>query len=324
MFVLRGIDMKYSKNQILVFASVALLLVITMTLSSAYSAVIAKEFLSASQAVAPAPTDGGAPPVNTEPAQTEPTQTEPTTAVVGVVNGQPGDVTPRPTAPVVNTTRPSNTTTTKKDNTEQIKKEAVKLYVDANKKAKSKAKSATLTYRNATNYKDVMETGAFSDIAQFLMKSLLKEEKNLKEVHTANASKAIPPANAASNLKVADVEKATRADKGSYYLVTILMKPETNPKQGYGTGSICTVITEKDIVDATKDFVVVSDIKGEYDGAYCEAKIDKKTGNLIELYTRMPLYLTVSVKPRGQILDFVNPFTGKVGLQFEERWTIAY
>lgn len=318
MFVQRGIDMKYSKNQILVFALIAIILILSMTLSAAYSAAVAQEYLRASQVVAPPAGDNTAP-ATTEP-KVEPSPTEPTTAV-GVVNGQPDDV--DTTRPPTTTTIPANTTTTKRDNSEQIKSEVVKLYTTANKNAKNKAKSATLTYRNATNYKDVMEAGAFSDIAQFLMKTLMKEEKNLKEVHT-DVAKAVPPANAACNLKASDVVKATREDKGSYYLVTILMKPDTNPKAGYGTGSVCSLITEKQIVDATKDFIAVSDINSEYDGAYLEAKIDKKTGNLTELYTRMPLYLSVSIKPRGQIFDFVNPFTGKVGLQFEERWTIAY
>lgn len=308
--------MKYSKNQILVFASIALILVLTMTLSSAYSAAIAQEYLRSSKVVAP-PAGDDVLPSTTEPKvgpnETEPTETEPTTAVP-VINGQPGDV---------DTTRPVTNSTTKAVGKAITKKEVVDFYVAANKNAKNKAKSATLTYKNATNYKDFVEAGAFSSVAQFLMKSFLKEEADLKEVNT-DVAKALPPSNAVCNIKEADVQKATREDKGSYYLVTILMKPETNPKLGYGTGAIGGIITEKQIVDASESFITASDINCDYDGAYCEAKIDKKTGNLTELYTRMPLYLSLSVKPKGQIFNSVNPFTGKIGLQFEERWTIAY
>ncbi|HOD02514.1 MAG TPA: hypothetical protein PKN28_04230 [Clostridiales bacterium] len=312
--------MKFSKNQIIIFSSIAILLICAMTFSSVYAAVIAAEYIKASgiQVVNPENTATTALPDET--ATEAPDNTEPG-SVIDVINGQPGD-----NSDNLNTTKSGSSgtgtgtgTTAKSNNTPSTKAEIASLYKAANNKARTKAKKATLTYKNAENYKDVVEAGYLSSIGSFLMNTFLKEEADLNEIHTDDIANAIPPANVTCNLKESDINKATCSDKGTYYFVTILLKPDKNPKAGYGSGSICSIITPDQITQATEGYIEVSNIICQYDGAYCEAEIDKKTGNLTKLYIRLPMYLSLTAK--APIIPAVD---GKVGLQFEEKWTIVY
>lgn len=306
-------NMKFTKKQLIIFGVVAILLVCAMTTSSLYSVAILSEYIKASdkKVVSVDTTDSTTD--ATEPQAedtTEPSTTEPA-SVVEVVNAQPGSV--------ITTTKKS-TTTKKADLTPSTKEEIADFYKKANKNAKAKAKSATKTYSNATNYNDVVEAGNLSFVASKIMGFFLKENTNLNEVHTDDVAKVIPPANATCNLKVSDIDKATCTDKGTYYLVTLLLKPDKNPKAGYGSGSICSVLTPEQISGPAAEWgVTVSDIVCDYDGAYCEAQIDKKTGNLLNLYLKLPMYLSMTAKGAFDLGG-----NAKVGLQFEDKWTIAY
>lgn len=307
--------MKFSKNQTIALVSVAILLVFAMTFSSAYSAAAAVAYIRAGAAQTVVAETGGSDKViqnTTEPQQTEPQQTGQTTeAPAGT------DV---PVVVVTNAQTGGGTTTKKANDTPSTNEEIAELFRTANKNAKTKAKKATLTYKYAGNYKEVVEAGFLSSIGQLLMGAFLKEEPDLNEVHENDLADVFPPTKATCNLKASDINKATCVDKGTYYFITILVKPDTNPKAGYGSGSICSVITVEQIKDPLTTYKVeASDVLCEYDGAYCEAKIDKKTGNLIEYYFDLPMYLSLTAKA-----PLIPAVSAKVGLEFKEKWTIEY
>ena len=193
----------------------------------------------------------------------------------------------------------------------------VALYKKANAQAKANVATSTMTYTGGTNYNGVAEAGGLSWIAEKLMGSLLKEQE-INEVHTDDAKDVVPPAGYDCNLTEADVASVTYEDKGDTIFVTITMKPDLNPEKGYGTGSVCNIITEKQITEPVEPYgVKLSNIKCEYDGAYVEATIDKATGNLMEVYTKMPMYLSLTAK-----LGFT--INGRIGLQFVEKWVFGY
>lgn len=299
--------MKFSKNQIIALTSIAILLVCAMTFSSAYSAAVAIAYIRSgtAQTVVSGTAD------NTQ-KTTEPQQNVQTT--------QGTEGTQAPVVVVTNAQTGGGDTTKKTNAVPSTNEEIAELFRTANKNAKTKAKKATLTYKYAGNYKEVVEAGMLSSIGELLMGSLLKEEPDLNEVYNEDLANVIPPAKTACNLKASDIKKAACTDKGTYYFVTILLNPDTNPKAGYGSGSICSIITVEQIEEPLGNYKVeASDVLCEYDGAYCEVKIDKKTGNLIEYYFDLPMYLSLTAKA-----PIIPSVSAKVGLEFKERWTIAY
>ena len=323
--------MNFSKKQLMIFSGVALVLVALLSTSTVFSSMAVLEYLKTGNSV------------NYVVETTDGTTTE---TVSGTEAGSE-TATDAAGQPIINTTSVSihdaadnsptattsgngggNTTTTKKSggNTSTTSKtsskpttkaEIASYYKTAINTAKTKAKSATLTYTNTSNYKDVVEAGSLSRIGSYLMNSFLGE-KTPNEVHTTDIAAALPPKNTTSHLTAADIKTANCTDKGTYYFVTILLYPDKNIKAGYGSGSICNAVDPQDVYDAASSYINISNIVCEYDGAYCEANIDKATGHITYLYTRLPMYLSLHAEKLTANVD------GKVGLQFEEKWTITY
>ncbi len=333
---LRGIDMNFSKKQLLIFSTAALVLVTLLSTSTIFSSLAVIQYLRTANTVNYVTVTTPVTVPVTEPVSTGETAVPVTDAsgqIIGTTqvtidnaatNGPTAATSPTNGATNNMTTAATNNNGTAGTTVKQTAKvpatpaEIAALYVTANNNVKTKAKKATLTYRNATNYKGFVEAGALSSVGKLLMDRYLKEEPDLNEAHTDDIAAKFPPVGTTSHLTAADINKATCVDKGSFYFVTILLKPDKNPKAGYGSGSICNVINTQEIYDAASAYVDISNIVLDYDGVYCEADIDKATGNLTKLYTKVPMYLGLHAEKIGIGVD------AKVGLQFEEKWTVNY
>ncbi len=330
--------MNFSKKQLLSFAAIALVLVVLLSTSTVFSSMAVLKYLDAAKTVnyyvetqTVANTEASAEGEVTEPFTDASGETIIGTTQVTIndaANNSPNATTSQSgnnggnSATTNKYNNGGNTATTaKKYAKPSTNAEIAAYYKTAITNAKTKAKKATFTYNSTTNYKGYVDAGGnstLSSIGSFLMNSFLKE-KEPNEVHTDNIANVLPPSNATCHLTASDINKATCTDKGSYFFVTILLKPDKNPKNGYGSGSICSIITPKQITDAAGSYINISNIICEYDGAYCEANIDKATGHLTYIYTRLPMYLSLHAQ-KAIIIDT----DAKVGLQFEEKWTIAY
>lgn len=184
-------------------------------------------------------------------------------------------------------------------------------------KVKSKAASATLLAENNTNYNNVIEVGnsaILNRIAQSLMNRFLTPGEPNTTFTGADIQANFPPEGMACNLTAADLETASCREEGDFYLISAVLKKDVNPKAGYGSGSVCSIITEDQILAATEGIINISNIRCEYDGVTVTAKIEKATGNLTALHTTLPMYLNLTALR----IDC------RLGLQFEEEWAVTW
>lgn len=187
-------------------------------------------------------------------------------------------------------------------------------FVKAFNDVKKSAKSVTIVKKNGSNYKGIAEAGMFSSVLQGLMSSLLKEE-TVNETYTgADIVSNFPPANATSNLDKNRVQNLTFKEDGNYYEITVAVKGETNPTLGKGVGAIASPLTKESITEPIKDIPGLNRIEPicAYETVSCTAKVEKSTGHMVEYYYNMPL-----------VLSFEG-MSYRVGLAFEEWWTIAW
>lgn len=185
---------------------------------------------------------------------------------------------------------------------------------------KKDAKQVVLEKEKGSNYQGIVDAGGSSIIesaGKSLMNSLLKEEIPEDNTFTGEDIKAnFPPSGVTCNLKKDDIKSFDFKEEGDYYVVTVVMLKEVNPKQGYGVGSIASILTKESIQDPIKDVPIINKLEPEcaYENVSCTAKIEKATGNMVEYYVDMPLILSMKS----------SSTTYRVGLEFEEWWTISY
>lgn len=185
---------------------------------------------------------------------------------------------------------------------------------------KKDATQVVLNKKKGSNYQGIVDAGGSSIIesaGKSLMSSLLKEEVPEENTFTGDAIMTnFPPAGVTCNLKKDDVKSFDFKEEGDYYVVTVVLLKEVNPKQGYGVGSIASILTKESIQDPIKDVPIINKLEPEcaYENVSCTAKIEKSTGKMVEYYVDMPLILSMKS----------SSTTYRVGLEFEEWWTISY
>ena len=189
------------------------------------------------------------------------------------------------------------------------------LFVKAFKGVKTNAKSATQVKKNAYNYDEHVDAGGNPIIEaadKGLMGSLLKAEETNVTYTGADIAGNFPPSGATCGLTKDDIKSIDCKEEGGYYIITVVVKPAKNPKAGEKVGAVASVLTKESIQDPIKDVPIINSLEPncDYHATTAEAKIEKSTGNLVEYYFDLPMYL------------YMGEFS--VGLGFEEWWTIAY
>lgn len=185
---------------------------------------------------------------------------------------------------------------------------------------KKDAKQVVIEKKKGSNYQGIVDAGGSTIIenaGKSLMNSLLKEEVPEENTFTGDAIMAnFPPAGVTCNLKKENIKSFDFKEEGDYYVVTVVLLKEVNPKQGYGVGSLASILTKESIQDPIKDVPIINKLEPEcaYENVSCTAKIQKSTGKMVEYYVDMPLILSM----KG------DSTTYRVGLEFEEWWTISY
>lgn len=221
-------------------------------------------------------------------------------------------------AATVTTTQKPTETTTEKDNTPKTKAEIAAYVNTAFATTKREAKSVTNTYLRGSNYQNIVDVGnsvPLESTLQSLMKSLLKEEHPNKSYTGAEIASAFPPANAKAALTADAIKTASCQKSGSKYIIKITVKPDVSPKPGSGSGAFCNILTPNQITDPVPPALKIRNVKCSYDGASCELHVDIATGRILYLSNNMPLVLSV---------DALAMKNCRIGLQFEEKWTVQY
>lgn len=244
----------------------------------------------------------------TETAQTTEAETESTTEAATEA--------PTQTAAVASTEA-----TTEKDNTPKTKAEIAAYVNTAFAVTKRQAKSVTNTWKRGSNYQNVLDLGKLGTLLpqiQAIVQSVMDANMKTTEPNItytgADIAANFPPANATASLSASAVQSASCTKRGNEYIIKITAKPETNPTPGKDSGAFCNLLTDKQITDPVP--LSFDSVICDYYGTSCELHVDIATGRITYLYSSIPLIL--KVKPSGVTL------TGKVGLQFEEKWTVQY
>lgn len=183
---------------------------------------------------------------------------------------------------------------------EKTTAEIVDMYKKAVNNAKTNAKSVVRVRDGALNYKGHVQAGALSSAASSLMGMfMVADEASIEVKNEPFTNNDIPPANATSNLTEAGVVKAECKEEGDYYIVTIVAKDQVNPTAGAdGVGSVSSVIEEGTITGSISSVpgLSLSNISIAYENVTAVAKIEKSTGNLVNIKTDAPCILSLDAK----------------------------
>ena len=198
--------------------------------------------------------------------------------------------------------------------------EALDMYKKAVAAARTKSKSVVRVKDGAINYKGIVEAGGLSSVASSLMGMFMaKDEASIEAKNEAWDKTKIPDASA---LTLNGVQKITREDKGSTYVITVVAKNATNPKTNAdGVGSVAGVIEESQITGAIGSVpgLALNNINIAYENVTAVATIDKATGNLVALDLNAPCVLGLDAK-----LAIISINGAKVGIQVITEYKISY
>lgn len=224
-----------------------------------------------------------------------------------------------------NTNNNNNNNTDNQDKPSADSSKNEQEYLDMYKKAvanaRANAASVIRVKDGAINYKGIVEAGSLSSAASLLMGMFMAADENAIEVKNENWEKEKLPD--ASALTLSGVQKITREDKGSTYVITVVAKNATNPKTNAdGVGSVAGVIEDSQITGAigSVPLLEINNINISYENVTAVATIDKATGNLVALDINAPCILGLDAK-----IPLVGSINGaKVGIQVITEYTIAY
>lgn len=198
--------------------------------------------------------------------------------------------------------------------------EILDMYKKGVNAARTKSSSVIRVRDGATNYKNHVEAGALSSAASTLMGMFMVGSKDEIEVKNEAWDKTKIPDPSALTLN--GIQKITREDKGSTYVITVVAKDSTNPKAGAdGVGSVAGVIEESQITGSISSVpgLELSNINIKYENVTAVATIDKATGNCIALELDAPCILGLDAKLLLASID-----GAEVGIEVFTEYKISY
>lgn len=200
--------------------------------------------------------------------------------------------------------------------------EILDMYKKGVNAARTKSSSVIRVKDGAINYKGVAEAGKLSDAADLLMGAFMAESEDAIEDKNEEWDKTKLPDPSALTLN--GIQKITREDKGSTYVITVIAKDAKNPKEGAdGVGAVAGVIEESQITGAIGMVpgLTLDGISIDYENVTAVATIDKATGNCIALNLNAPCYLNIAHAKIPLIGEIDN---AKVGIQVITEYKISY
>ncbi len=197
------------------------------------------------------------------------------------------------------------------------------MYNNAINNAKQNAITVTKVKDGIVNYNDIVDFGELSNTVELLSsENFADSADNIAIINQEVTKEDIPPFGLQSAVAQSGIKTAAIEDAGDYTILTIVSRAEENPVVGgVGVGSLCTLITEEQVSAAIQ--YSSEQINGEMIGASYEnvtvvAKIEKTTGNLVNLKIDAPAYIYADVKVGEYKAE------GKLGVQTITEFDIAY
>lgn len=200
--------------------------------------------------------------------------------------------------------------------------EILDMYKKGVNAARTKSSSVIRVKDGALNYKGVAEAGKLSSTLSMLMDMFMVKDKASMEAKNEEWDKTKLPDPSALTLN--GIQKITREDKGSTYVITVVAKDAKNPKAGAdGVGSVAGVIEESQITGAIGSVpgLTLEGISIDYENVTAVATIDKATGNCIALDLDAPCFLNVGYA-KVPLLGEVND--AQVGIEVITEYKISY
>ncbi len=223
--------------------------------------------------------------------------------------------------PAADTNKPadSGAATGKPSNNAEI----AAMYNKAINNAKANAKTITRVKDGAINYNNIVEAGGLSDAASSLMGMfMVSSPADIQAKNEPWEADKFPPENAQAALAESGIQSAKCEEDGDFYILTITAKNESNPKSGGpGVGSLCGVIQEETITGSISSVpgLSLSNINIDYENVTVVAKIEKSTGNIVNLQIDAPCILSLSAK-----LLVVSIDNAKVGIEVITEYSLEY
>ena len=200
--------------------------------------------------------------------------------------------------------------------------EILDMYKKGVNAARTKSSSVIRVKYGALNYKGVAEAGKLSSVLSTLMGMFMVKDEASIEAKNEDWDKSKLPDPSALTLN--GIQKITREDKGSTYVITVVAKDAKNPKAGAdGVGSVAGVIEESQITGAIGSVpgLTLEGISIDYENVVAVATIDKASGNCVELKLNAPCFLNVGHAKVPLVGEVDN---AKVGIQVITEYKISY
>ncbi len=201
--------------------------------------------------------------------------------------------------------------------------EIAAMYNKAINNAKTNAKTITRVKDGAINYNNIVEAGGLSDAASSLMGMfMVSSPADIQVKNEPWEADKFPPENAQAALAESGIKSAKCDEEDGFYILTITAKNESNPKSGGpGVGSLCGVIQEETITGSISSVpgLSLSNINIDYENVTVIAKIEKSTGNIVNLQIDAPCILSLSAK-----LLVVSIDNAKVGIEVITEYSLEY
>ncbi len=141
-------------------------------------------------------------------------------------------------------------------------------------------------------------------------------EKVVNETYSGDdIAMSFPPVGATCTLSMDDVKDFTYIESENYCTITFKVNGEKNPIRGKGVGAVASVVTKDDIDQMLKEEEIDAYVSGNvrYNDVTVQAKIDLRTGNMVEYYVDAPLVMEMS--------GLINM---NMGIGTAETWKIIY
>ncbi len=208
--------------------------------------------------------------------------------------------------------------------TDKTTAEIVEMYNTAINNAKANASSIVRVKDGAINYKGIVRAGNLSSVASTLMGLfMVSSPSEIEAKNEAWDADRFPPEGAKAALTEAGIKSAVCKEDGDYYILTIVANDETNPKSGGpGVGSLCGVIQEETITGSISSVpgLELNNISIDYENVAVVAKIEKATGNIVNLQLDAPCVLSLDAKV--PILGSIDD--AAVGIEVITEYNIEY
>ncbi len=201
--------------------------------------------------------------------------------------------------------------------------ETVDMYNTALNNAKTKAVSVVKVKDGYVNYNDAKFEGSLVSLNPVLSNYFAKSPEEIETVNKIIEKEKLPPVDVNALLAQKNIKAIDLSEDEEYQTLKITSVNVTNPVVGdSGVGSLCNPLKNEDVLKIAEpsEALDVSNITFDYEDVTVVCKIEKSTGNLVNLKIDAPCY----VKFDANINNYGTVEAVKIGARNIAEYNIAY